>query len=368
MIKKILLASSLIIISQNAFAQSEGEYPNLSGKILFESRNDRVTSTNKANVDDNNIDMNIDADFNLKLHKNWSIITDWSVRNIVRRNPSAPERYREILSNERGFALGDTGLIIEQIKGQFENEDMRFFFGKFNPAFGTAFRKEKRIGVFTTDFTKDYELREKIGGGVSALLENSELTFNAFFNDTTGLSDSAFNRRGEEKRSDGIAGNTKTPSSFSIAIEGADLFGISDLFYNAGYRRLEVDEKGLTGRDDETGFVGGLEYLFPIGINTSIIPFVEYASIKNFSGIANRDADYTTLALIGKYSGWSASVSNVRRNIKGPSGKFHDYQLQYSIGYKFTNNIAIDVSKANIKENGNRASLIGLLVSYMYVF
>lgn len=359
----------MLIFANNSFAKDPEQYPNITGKALFEYRFDRITSTNKTNVHDNNADTNVDSIFNLNFNKNWSLITDWKFRNVENFDPNNPERYRNILSNNRGFGINDEGLVVEQLKGQFENEDARFFFGKFNPVFGSAFKKEKRIGVMTTDFTKDYELREKIGAGFTAILEHSEITVNAFFNDNTGLSNSAINKRGRQNQlNDGIAGNNSNPSSYSIAVEGQDLFGVNDLFYNVGYRNLAVNN--LPGRDNETGLVGGLEYLVKVGAKTSLIPFVEIASIKNFSGEIDRNATYATIALVAKYSSWTTSVSDVVRDIRQKNlvGNQKDNLMQYSIGYKFDNNIAVDFSRADLKENSNKASLLGMIVSYVYNF
>ena len=368
-----IILSFALCSGAEVFAKENGQYPNISGKALFEFRGDRITSANKQNINANNADINIDTNFNLNFNKNWSLVTNWRFAAMNRQSANDPERYRKILSKDRHIGISKDGLAIDELKGQFENEDARFFFGKFNPEFGSAFRKEKRIGVFTTDFTKDYELRGKIGAGFTALLEHSELTMDAFFNDTTELSNSAIHRRGAEKRSDNLAGNTSTPTSYTIAMKGQNLFGVSDLFYNLGYRNLDVDN--AANRDNETGFVGGLEYLFPLGLKTSLIPFIEVVSINNLSGISGRDATYITTALIGKYSNWTASISNVRRAIKQKDiitganlGKINDHQLQYSVGYKFDNNVAIDLSRAAIKEDGQKASLIGVVVSYIYNF
>ncbi len=371
---KLSLILVLTVFSgANALAKDDEQYPNISGKALLEFRGDRIVSSDKNGVSANNGNINVDTNFGLNFNKNWSLITDWRFAQMNDQNPNNPERYRQILSNKRGNGLSSDGLAIDQLKGQFENEDARFFFGKFNPSFGTAFRKEKRIGVFVIDFTKDYEMRGKIGAGVTALLEKSELTLNAFFNDTTALSNSAIERRGSEKRSDGLAGNTSSPSSYSVAIEGQDFFGVNDLFYNFGYRNLEVDD--VPGRDNEVGMVGGFEYLIPLGFKTSLIPFVEVASFENFSGIKGRNATYTTVALIGKYSSWTTSIARVTRSIKQKDiatadnlGRANDHQLQYSIGYKFRNNIAIDFSRADIKEDGHNATLFGVLTSYVYNF
>ncbi len=363
----------MISFGANVAAKDDEQYPNISGKALFEFRGDSITSSKKDNINANNGNINIDTDFGLNFNKNWSLITNWRFAPMNQQSANNPERYRQILANKRGNGLSEDGLAVDQLKGQFENEDLRFFFGKFNPAFGTAFRKEKRIGVFVIDFTKDYELRGKIGVGFSALLEKSEITVDTFFNDTTALSNSAIEKRGTENRSNGLAGNTSSPSSYTAAIEGQDFFGVKDLFYNFGYRNLAVDN--LPGRDNETGMVGGLEYLFPVGIKTSLIPFIEIASINNLSGIKGRNSTYTTVALIGKYSSWTASIARVSRSIRQKNiltsedlGRTNDKQMQYSVGYKFSNNIAVDISRANIKEDGRKAGLLGVLVSYVYNF
>ena len=73
------------------------------------------------------------------------------------------------------------GLLVEELKIEFENEDLRAFAGKFDPNFGSAWRKSKKKNwCFTAQMTEDYNLREKLGVGVTALLENSNITVNAF--------------------------------------------------------------------------------------------------------------------------------------------------------------------------------------------
>ncbi len=357
------------LISLNSYAEEEvKQYPYISGKAIMEIRTDQITS-NDSGVSKNNSFVNFEPYFSLNVNKNWTVQTNLKFFPFEKRkdNIDHPERYRVILSDNRGFRLDDEGLIVEQIKGQFQNEDMKFFFGKFNPTFGTAWKREKRIGVFTTDFTKDYQLREKIGVGGAALLENSELTANIFFNDNTGLSNSALDKRGKDDY-ENVAGNNGDLSSYSITFEGQDLFKIDDLFYNLGYRNIDVN-KNISGLDKEKGLVAGLEYLIPVGVNSSLIPFMEIAKIDNLSGMRDRDATYITTALIFKYSSWNASVASVIRNIKQKGfEREKDSQLQYSVGYKFTDNIALDVSRMNLEEGNRKATLLGAMLSYVYEF
>ncbi len=350
-------------------AETDSQYPNTTGQVLFELKSDRALSASKPNIPATSAYVNIEPDLSLNLNKNWAIKTGWRIfPTMQNRNGPTPERSRTILSDDRGINQDDTTLIIEELKSYYQNDDMKFFVGKFNPTFATMYRKTKRIGVFTTDFTEDYELREKIGGGIAALLENTEVTFNTFFNDTSGLSGSAINNRGRERANDGLAGNSSTLSSYSITAEGDQLFGVKDLFYNIGYRSLGVVNNGSNAR--ETGYTVNLEYLKKVTESTSLIPVIEFVKIDNFTGLRGRNAQYVTVALIGKYSAWSASVSSVRRHIERnyQGSNSNDSQLQFTAGYKFTNNFAIDVSRMRLKEDNYSASMLGVMLSYLYKF
>lgn len=360
------------IFSSTLHARESQQFPNISGTILYQLEGDRVMSTQESGVSANNAFIYVEPKVSLNFNKNWSIKTDFRLNpndSLTTRNSTYPERYRTFLSANRGLGQEDLGIIVEEMKVHFENEDMKLFAGKFDPTFGTAYNKAKRIGVFTSQFAEDYNLREKIGVGGIALLEDSKISINTFFNDTTGLSRSTLNDRGRAASNNGIAGNTGTLSSYSVAMDGQNIFGVENWFYNVGYRSLGVSK--LDGRAREKGYVIGSEYLYKIGQQTSIIPFVEVAKINNFTGEQGRNALYSTVALIGKYSSWTASISRLSRNIsqhQDITPRVKDHQLQLSVGYKFTNNLTLDVSRSNMKESGNRASLIGTVLSYVQEF
>ena len=369
------LLAICLFASSAVFAKTPKQFPNISGEALFQMQADRVLSTDKPGVSANNAFGYVEPKMSLNFNKNWSAKTNWRFQPnsvLTTRDQANPERYRTFLQTNRGFNFTDNGLIVEELKANFENDDFRFFIGKYDPTFGTAHNKEKRIGVFAAQFTEDYNLREKIGAGVVGLLEGSKISFNSFFNDTTGLSGSAINNRGRAVGSNGIAGNGSTPSSYSVSMDGENFMGIKDWFYNFGYRSLSTSK--TDNRKREKGYVIGSEYLYEISSQTAIIPFIEIVKINNFTGELNRDAYYTTLALIGRYSGWTASGSYLTRDIKqSPNasravGKISDRQFQLAIGYKFTDNLTIDISRALIKEDNTKGSLVGAVVSYSYKF
>ncbi|MBM5783092.1 MAG: hypothetical protein FJ368_06720 [Pelagibacterales bacterium] len=354
----------------NSFAKSQSDLPNITGQVLFELKADRL-STQSQGVKANNAYLNIEPDFSFNLNKNWSIKTGWRLyptSTVQTRNQNYPERTRTFFSQERGFSPDDTTFIVEELKVDFKADELEFFIGKFNPSFGKAYNKYKRIGVFSTDITEDYELREKIGGGIIASIENSKISVNTFFNDTTGLSGS-INGRSVAKKNDGLAGNTGSFNSYTITIDGDHLFGVSNLSYNIGYRSLAVD-KDVEERARETGYVFGSQYDYKLGYATTITPFIEFAKISNFTGIQDGDATYATFALIGKYRGWKASVSNIYRRITQYQdvAKINDRQLQYSVGYKLKNGLVLDFSRANIKETPHKGTLYGFMASYLYQF
>ncbi|MBU6140570.1 MAG: hypothetical protein KGP29_03305 [Proteobacteria bacterium] len=369
--KKFFIFFSLL--PSLAYAEAPKSFPSITGDVLFQTQADRVISSEKDGVRANNAFIYIEPNISLNFNRNWSAKTQWRLQPnnvLTTRDSSYPERYRTFLQSDRSpLNIGQEALIVEELKAHFENEDMRFVAGKFDPTFGTAWRKSKRIGVFASQFNEDYNLREKLGAGITALLEGSQITFNTFMNDTTGLSNSTINKRGAASNNRGIAGNGGAMSSYSLSMEGKNFIGIENWFYNFGYRNLAVGK--VEGRSREVAHVVGSEYLYKITRDTSLIPLMEFVNIKDFGGETGRDARYTTLALIAKYSGWIASASVVTREIKQrqrSGNDVSDHQIQFSIGYKFTNNLTLDLSRANIKENGSKGSLIGTTLSYLYKF
>ena len=385
---KFLTILLIFLSTKPAFSQDEKvsqevvSGPILSGSVLYEIQADHILSSSKHESKNSNGFLYIEPNFGLHFDKNWAVKTQWRIQDngtLTTRDKENPERYRTFLSNDRGFGLTQTGLLIEELKLYYENEDLKFSFGKFDPSFGTAHRKSKRIGVFASQFAEDYNLREKLGANVVALLEGSQISFSTFFSDSTDLSRSAINNRGREPRNNGLSANTGGFSSYSILMEGENFLTVDNWFYNVGFRSLGVDREG---RKRENGLVIGSEYLYKIGRETSLIPFVEMVTLNNFSGEKGRSGNYLTLAAIGKYSNWTMSTSLMIRNIKRPnyesnlSGTSHpllssasyDRQLQFSIGYKFTDNLTIDVSRAVIQENGENAGIFGATLNYLYKF
>lgn len=373
MIKKILYFIFIALFSLNSYGQeSKTNFPRIDGELLLMLQSDYLTATKANNVSDNNNLFYAEADFSLRFDQNWSLKTNWRLfpeSQLYSHQSYDFNRYHTVLNHSRGFNVDDPSLIIEELKIDFANEDLNFYIGKFDPEFGKAFKKEKRIGVYTWLFNEDYNLREKIGGGVSALLENSKVTFNTFFNDTTSLSKSAINERGRAPRTDGIAGSNGTLSSYSVSIEGQDLFNVRNLYYNFGYRNLGIDE--APNRKRESGYTAGFEYLYYLNPHTKLIPLIEIVKIDNFGGAKGRDALYYTISTQATYSSWTASLTYNKRDIKTSvemPQKINDKMFQMTIGYKINNNLTFDFTRADIDENDYSATAYGANLSYFVKF
>jgi len=358
-----------LLFVTNSFADS---YPKVSGDILLMGQADYISSTEATNIKKNNIFLYSEADFALNFDKNWSIKTQWrSFPNSQIRSHQYYDfnRFYSFNDGDRGINVDDQAVVIEELKLDFKNEDLNFYLGKFDPGFGNAHHKSKRLGVFTWQFNEDYNLREKIGGGISALLENSIISFSTFFNDTTGLSKSTVQERGRASRDSGIAGSNGTLSSYSVEIDGKDFFGVENLYYNFGYRDLGIDN--ALNRRGETGYVAGFEYLYHLSSKTKFVPLFEAVKIDDFGGAKGRDALYYTLSLVANYSSWSASTTYNKREIKSGNQdgtKIADNMLQATIGYKINRNMTLDVTRAQIKESGHKSTIFGANLSYLYQF
>jgi hypothetical protein len=372
--KKLLFFLILFTTPCLAIAESN-DLPIMSGKIFYQIQTDRIISSPDKNINQSSGFLYVEPNISLNITNNWSIKNQLRFQpnnTLTTRNQKDPELYRSFLQNDRNIGLNKNGILVEEIKLRYENEDMRLDIGKFDPTFGTAHRRNKRIGVFTSQFTEDYNLREKIGINIVALLEDAQLSVSSFFNDNTHLSNSAINKRGVDNKSRGIAGSTKSFSSYSISLEGDNLFAFKNWFYYFGYRSLGVKNSFVNNlyRDREQALAISSEYKHKIGKQTSLIPFAEAVYTKNAAGIKNRNNSYLTTALIGQFSSWTASGSYSLKNInnKQINNNKTDKQLQFSVGYKFDNNIALDLSRAKITENGRNATLVGANLTYLQEF
>lgn len=347
-------------------------FPYISGDFMLENRTDfasNVKSSDTTKPEQFNSFFYLESNDNLHLHSNWQIKTNWRIQpnaTINNRLTNYPENYRKIFQEGRGWQLSSNAIILEEIKLQFSNEDLKLSLGKFDPQFGTAHFNTKRIGVLTKDFTEDYNLREKLGVSLVVPLSQNQLKLSLFTNDTTKLNSSALDIR-EVNIDKNIAGNNRRPNSFAISALGTNLFYNRNLSYNIGYRKQQIDSAPNTAT--ENAITVNLEYVSKV-LGEDVVYFAEVFKANNFMGEAERKALYGVMSILVKHQKWQFGSTKIFRNIESKllQYDYHDYQNQFNIGYRINPEFTIDTTLAKVKERGIKGNLLAFNLRYFLSF
>lgn len=319
-----------------------GEFrPELHGEIEVETQFNRVYSVDKRQPGTHNTNVFSECDdciFRIGLFPELAIVLNIG---------AAPER--EELDKEN-VLYQDMEMFAEELYIQYSSsnlvrsgfiDEVGFFGGKFNPAFGLVnggLRSEFEFpGIFSEEFPEKYELTEMLGFGADITFHlhrwgEHTLRASTFYKDNSFLQ-SAFPAYRERNRvfKGGVA-NIGTPQSWSVNLVGEDL-PIGGLKYELGFRFLKSATQYAVGalniaKHDDVGVAAGLIYnkafflprktfRYPLDIKAMF----EYAHFNNFNGIANAnrsDRDYYTATLQGKYGPWLLALISSRQDIHVP--------------------------------------------------
>ncbi len=347
-------------------------FPYISGDFMLENRTDfanNIKSSNATKPEQFNSFFYLESNGNLHLHNNWQIKTNWRIQpnaTINNRLTNYPENYRKIFQDDRGWQLSSNAVILEEIKLQFSNEDLKLSLGKLDPQFGTAHFNTKRIGVLTKDFTEDYNLREKLGASLVVPLSQHQLKLSLFTNDTTKLSSSALDTR-EANINKNIAGNNRSLNSFAISALGTNLFYNRNLSYSIGYRKQQVDS--APNMATENALTANIEYVSKV-LGEDVVYFTEVFQANNFMGEAERKALYGVMSILVKYQKWQVGSTKIFRNIESKllQYNYRDYQNQFNIGYRINPEFTIDATLAQVKERGIKGNLLAFNFRYFLSF
>ena len=175
--KKIIIQSlTLIIIASIANANSL-QSPNISSNLLILNHSDYISKDNNIKKFNSYFFAKADTKFkfsnNMQLNTNIEFFPDAQFSSNIEQQYKP---YHDITNNNRGFNFFNNSLIVEELNFQYSNEDLEFKIGKYNPNFGNLWYKNNRIGIYSWQFSEEYNIREKIGAQISALLENSKIT------------------------------------------------------------------------------------------------------------------------------------------------------------------------------------------------
>jgi hypothetical protein len=390
-----VIAAMAALAGEGASAQGSlgtstplGPFPQIGGEV-------HLTLTHARNYAGNaGIAINHETFTDSHLNLGLFLSPEWSVQARFNAEPA------RTLTNSR--FLDDTAVFLQEVFVQYERDWFSVFGGKFNPVFSLApEHSEKLRKPFGFDYVEDYELTEGIGVGASvrhATLQwgTHELTGSVFHFDNTFLGNTLIGARppvgaadterpGRLRRLDGGPGNTNTPSSFSVQLEGDQFAIVPNFTYHLAYARLA---RGATETRTQQMYSVGAQYrIEPVKLlggppalrSIYIAPLVEHAWVNQFGGNpggVELNARYLTTAVEVGYSGFWTYFLRTSRKLRepdegtGPNGAngFQDRLLVASAGYDFDFGLIVSAGWKRDRTLSVDTDTVGLFVEYHVKF
>ena len=255
----------------------------------------------------------------------------------------------------------DQGVFVEELLLTYENGPFEAVAGKFSPDYRNS--REQERGIWTEDFSTEYEIVEKIGFGASYSLGTRafgrhSVSVNAFANDTTALAESLGNARDERCRGD------RDLSSSAFLFEGQRRFGAITPYYQLGYRHLDAcDPEGA----DETGWLwrlgGALRFEPAARVHSDLV--AEAGFVEDFEG-SEADRWYWSLSSMTTIDRrWTIAVGGTLRQIAYPGrSDALDHLFQLTLGYRPRSGIRIEGGWLDFEEAGFENNVLGVLLRY----
>ncbi len=260
--------------------------------------------------------------------------------------------------------LEDHGAYAEELFLQVAFDSIRIYAGKFDAPFGQAW--DVTPGIYGVDFAEDYELAERLGGGFEIGLGDMysgthTVSASVFFADTTRLSRSLFNNRGQTSVGDSGPSNTKSIDSFSVAIDGGEIPGLENYTYHIGLRH---QSPGRGDVSNELGMVANVQGAFDLANGAALEGIIE-AAFLNHADTGPDDLFYLTIGGVYSYGPWALSASYTLRDVNVSGGSnFSDHLLQFALGYQLLEGLTIDAGYKFAEEGGIDDHTFGLLLAY----
>ncbi|MEM1421574.1 MAG: hypothetical protein AAF661_15885 [Pseudomonadota bacterium] len=266
--------------------------------------------------------------------------------------------FEPVLDPEDDVFFEDHGLYAEELFAQYDADWGTLKGGKFNPAFAIGW--DAAPGIYGVDFAEDYELTEQIGGGIEIPLALGEsehvLSAAVFFADTTALSDSIIQDRGQLDEEDGGAGNTESLENFTVALDG-DVAGTG---YSLGFRRLAA---GDGDPEDEIGASAALTRAFAVG-DGELELLGEGVWLSNAGG-GEDDAIYGVFGAAYTIGDWTGSAVYTVRDIENvDTDQLATATIEYDIGHGF----GLGLGYKFAEEEGLDSHTVGALATYSLEF
>lgn len=351
-LKRTLLCCTVLAAAPFATAYAENSYPRIEAVIPFEIENDYAYKSDDPAAELNNTFAVIEPEVTVHFSDSISIVAGLVFENVV--DPAGDRFFK------------DQGLFIEQLFAQYSGDNFNVKAGKFNPTFAVGW--DKAAGIYGVDFAEDYELTEKIGFGADVTFGDEDsgehtLSGSTFFSDTSFLSQTFINSRGQPRIGDGGAGNTEDLSSFAVSLDSESVPALGGLGYTLGVAQLG---KGIGNTDNETSYAVGLFGSFDVTDEVAVEPLIEYVRRDNTGG-SIADADYLTVSSALLYGPWNVSASYTNRNTDlntAAAPDVEDHLYQVSGGYEFASGLTADFGYRFSEEGHVDTHVIGVLCTY----
>lgn len=213
-------------------------------------------------------------------------------------------------------AFNDQVLFVQRLFGIVHLRPLHFYAGKIHPRFGIGWYATP--GLYGGDYDLDYELVEKVGGGVRWDIREfgrHRFTAEVFHHDNSFLAGSLIPgtvRPGLLSLQDGGAGNTGTFENFAFALSGQQMPGLRGVSYQVGWARQAASRFDV--RDENSWSIAAM-WQYKIFDYLTIEPMGEFVSVTGQGG-ANRDVDYLTLATTLRKGAWALGFHTTQRFVR----------------------------------------------------
>ena len=289
-------------------------------------------------------------------------------------------------SNKKGNSrtFENLGINLSELSLKYSKDNSSLIAGKFTTNFGTAWRWNK--GIFVHSVAQYYALTEKLG--FTAITKFGDLkktgiynfSLSLFTNDRKNLDNSLLHRKNSDTKSEAIAGDTRSLSSFTLATDINFEFKEKEkLSYHFAYSKLGVNKNataiGLDKLKKQAGVVLGMNYKFPINKDLDLETILEYAKIKNINGDSAISDQYFTSNFILKYlSNYSLMLGNSNNKNKNRLSAGESLNVsEINLGYEFNKNAIFDKlntqigyhqTLTNTMNKTNKDKAFALLIRY----
>ena len=337
-----------ILLLSHAYAGDES-----SGALSFEIQADRIISGERVFTDTH---IDIESSLTVAVARRITLNTGLAFEEV---DPVDGESTRS-----RGSRfLANSGLYVQRLYLEWSDDAWSVHAGKFAPAFGLAWDSE--LGLYGDDFAGDYEITEQLGAGIIVPLAGDDegavaLSFDAFMVDSSKLASCLVTECVRPRRSDGGAGNTAWPNSFSVTLGASTLPALGGLGFQAGILRRGG---GDGDPNDELGFALALTHAFELDGGSAVEWTFEGARMNHFEA-GTDNVTFVTAGLTWQRDRWNVAIAGAMRNTDSQQGEeTRDTLIQLSARYAFESGYSVEIGWRGGEGDGTDQT-IGAVVAY----